>query len=104
MALEITDGNFEELVMKSGKPVVVDFWAAWCGPCRKLAPIIDKLAEANPDIAVGKLNVYSSGITAAAHGIRSIPTIMFFQKGELVKRLTGIQPQEALQEIIDSLK
>ncbi|MDZ4840054.1 MAG: thioredoxin [Bacteroidota bacterium] len=101
MALEITDANFEEY-LASGKPMVVDFWAAWCGPCLQLAPTIEELAHDYEDKAVvGKLDVDNNPTTAGKYGIRSIPTILFFNNGELVDREVGLVPKRRLAEKLD---
>jgi thioredoxin 1 len=90
MALEVNDGNFEEVVVKSGKPVVVDFWAEWCGPCRMIAPIIEELAkEYSEKIVVAKCDVDNSPTIAAKFGIRNIPTILFFKNGAVADKQVG---------------
>lgn len=104
MALEITDANFEEVVLKSEKPVMVDFWAAWCGPCRMVGPIIDQISEEYTDKAVvGKLDVDANQEFAAKYGVRNIPTVLVFQNGEVVGRQVGVAPKKAYSEAIDSL-
>lgn len=104
MALEITDANFEELVLKSDKPVVVDFWAAWCGPCRMVGPIIDEISkEYEGKAVVGKLDVDQNQEFAAKYGIRNIPTVLLFDKGELVGRQVGVAPKNAYVEALDAL-
>ena len=104
MALEITDATFEETVLKSEKPVMVDFWAAWCGPCRMVGPIIDQIGEEYGDKAVvGKVDVDANQEFAAKYGVRNIPTVLIFQNGEVVGRQVGVAPKNAYTEAIDAL-
>jgi len=104
MALEITDATFEEVVLKSDKPVMVDFWAAWCGPCRMVAPIIEQISEEYKDKAVvGKLDVDANQEFAAKYGVRNIPTVLIFQNGEVVGRQVGVAPKTTYAEALDSL-
>ena len=104
MALEITDATFEETVLKSDKPVMVDFWAAWCGPCRMVGPIIDQISEEYADKAVvGKVDVDANQEFAAKYGVRNIPTVLIFKDGEVVGRQVGVAPKNAYTEAIDSL-
>ncbi|HPX05492.1 MAG TPA: thioredoxin [Tenuifilaceae bacterium] len=94
MALAINDSNFEEVVLKSDKPVVLDFWAEWCGPCRMVAPIIDQMAEEYKDKAViGKVDVDSNPGISARFGIRNIPTVLFFKNREVVDKQVGAVPK-----------
>ncbi|MDG2186381.1 MAG: thioredoxin [Mariniblastus sp.] len=104
MATEFTADNFETEVLKSDHPVVVDFWAPWCGPCRQIAPIIEELASENSDVSVGKLNVDDGQDIATQYGITSIPTILMFKGGEVVERVQGVTPKSKLQELIDAHK
>ena len=104
MALEFTDATFEETVLKSKKPVLVDFWAAWCGPCRMVGPIIEQISEEYKDKAVvGKVDVDANQEFAAKYGVRNIPTVLVFQNGEVVGRQVGVAPKNAYTEAIDAL-
>ena len=104
MALAITDATFEEVVLKSDKPVLVDFWAAWCGPCRMVAPIIDQISEEYAGKAViGKVDVDANQEFAAKYGVRNIPTVFVFQNGEVVGRQVGVAPKNTYTEAIDAL-
>lgn len=104
MALEITSANFEETVLKSDKPVLVDFWAEWCGPCRMVGPIVDELhTDYDGKAVVGKVNVDDQQEIAAQYGIRNIPTILFFKNGEMVDKNVGVAPKADLAKKIDAL-
>ena len=104
MALEITDANFEETVLKSDKPVMVDFWAAWCGPCRMVGPIIDELStEYDGKAVVGKVDVDANQEFASKFGVRNIPTVLIFDKGEMVGRQVGVAPKATYAEALDGL-
>lgn len=97
MELEFTDKNFEAEVLKSDKPVLVDFWAAWCSPCQMMGPIIEDVAkEIGNEAKVGKMNVDENQMTAGKYNVMSIPTLMFFHKGNLVKQLIGVQSKDTL--------
>jgi len=103
MALEITDATFEEVVLKSDKPVLVDFWAAWCGPCRMVAPIIDELtAEYEGKAVVGKVDVDANQEFAAKYGVRNIPTVLVFKGGEVVDKQVGVAPKATYAAKIDA--
>ena len=102
---EFDDNNFDSEVLQSSQPVLVDFWAPWCGPCRQIAPLIEQLAGENAgSIKVGKLNVDESPNTAQSYDVSSIPTLIFFKDGGPVERLVGLQPKSRLQDTIDSIK
>ncbi|WP_159022502.1 thioredoxin [Formosa sp. L2A11] len=104
MALEITDANFEEMVLKSDKPVVVDFWAAWCGPCRMVGPIIDEIStEYDGKAVVGKVDVDANQDFASKYSVRNIPTVLVFQNGEVVERQVGVAPKKSYTDAIDKL-
>jgi thioredoxin 1 len=104
MALEITDANFEELVMKSEKPVMVDFWAEWCGPCKMIGPVIDEMAgEFEGKAAIGKVNVDLNSGVSAQFGVRSIPTILFIKNGEVVDKVVGAVPKATLTSKLEAL-
>lgn len=97
--LEITDGNFEQEVIESGLPVLIDFWAVWCGPCRMVAPIVQEIATEYADkVKVGKLDVDNNPETAMKYGIRSIPTLLIFKGGEVVDRIVGAVPKQAITQ------
>lgn len=99
MAQQFSDQNFEQEVLKSEKPVLVDFWAAWCGPCQIMGPIIDELAEEMKDKAkIGKLNVDENRVTATNYSVMSIPTLIIFKDGKVVKQLVGVQNKDNLRE------
>ena len=104
MAIEITDSNFEEKVLKGSKPVIVDFWAAWCGPCRMVGPIMDEISDEYADTAVvGKVDVDTNQEFAAKYGVRNIPTVLVFKNGEVVTRQVGVASKATYTEAIDSL-
>jgi len=104
MAIELTDANFEDLAVKSDKPVVVDFWAEWCGPCRMVAPVVEELSKDYEGKAlVGKVDVDANNEISAKYGIRNIPTILFIKNGEVVDKQVGAAPKAALAEKLDKL-
>ncbi|MBN1182983.1 MAG: thioredoxin [Bacteroidales bacterium] len=104
MALEVTDSNFEELVIKSDKPVIVDFWAEWCGPCRMVGPIVNEIAaDYQGKAIVAKLDVDSNHLTTEKYGIRNIPTVLFFNGGEVVDKQVGAVPKGVYIEKLEKL-
>jgi len=99
---ELSDADFEAEVLKSSQPVLIDFWAPWCGPCRMVGPVVEELAEENAEkVKVVKINIDNNTAIATGYGISSIPTLMIFKNGEAVDRFVGIQPKSRLQEAID---
>jgi thioredoxin 1 len=104
MALEITDANFDELVLKSDKPVVVDFWAEWCGPCKMIGPLINEMSKDYEGKAlVGKVNVDQNANVSAQFGVRSIPTVLFIKNGEVVDKSVGAVPKSTLESKLEAL-
>lgn len=97
MAIEITDANFEETVLKSDKPVIIDFWAEWCGPCRMVGPIVEEIGQDyEGKVVVGKLNVDHNPTVTMKYGIRNIPTVLYFKGGEVVDKQVGAVPKQVL--------
>jgi thioredoxin 1 len=103
MALELTDKNFDELVLNSDKPVLVDFWAEWCGPCRMVGPIVEELAkEYEGKAVIGKLDVDSNPEVSMKFGIRNIPTLLVFKNGQIVDKQVGVAPKNVLASKLDA--
>ena len=102
---EINDANFSSEVLESTEPVLVDFWAPWCGPCRQLTPIIEELAAENQgSVKITKLNVDEAAQTAQEYGVSSIPTLLLFKGGEVQQRIVGVKPKVQLQVMLDEVK
>lgn len=102
MVAEFTDANWEAEVLKSDKPVLVDFWAPWCGPCKMVGPVIEKLAGEMTDVKIGKLNVDDAPTIAQKYNVMSIPTMILFKNGQEAAKTMGFQPEPKLKEFITS--
>jgi len=103
MVMEFTDANFDAEVLKSDKPVLVDFWAPWCGPCQLMGPVVDDLAKEMTAVKIGKVNVDENPATAGAYGIMSIPTMKVFKGGVVVKEFIGVQTKDKLKTELASV-
>ena len=99
--LHITKENFDELVLKAEKKVLLDFWATWCGPCKMIAPIVEEIAEENEHIVLAKVNVDEEPELAIRYGIASIPTLLLFENGEKKSQLIGFRPKADIQKVIE---
>ncbi|MCC9655920.1 thioredoxin [Rhodopirellula halodulae] len=100
---EFNDDNFDSEVLQSDSPVLVDFWAPWCGPCRQIAPMIDELASENPGVKIGKVNIDDNPGAAQKFGINSIPTLLLFKNGEIADTFVGVRPKAALQDALTAV-
>ena len=98
--ITFTGENFDSEVLQSDAPVLVDFWATWCGPCRMMAPIVDQVAAGNPDVKVGKVNIDEQTDLAMRYGVMSIPTLIVFEKGQLKEKAVGARPKAAILKML----
>ena len=100
--LEITDTNFDQEVLKSGQPVMIDFWAVWCGPCRALAPVVDEVAKSYlGKVKVGKMDVDKNTATPQRYGVRGIPTLLIFKDGQVREQIVGYVPKETIEKALE---
>ena len=100
MVTVITKDNFQAEVLQSDKPVLVDFWASWCGPCKMLSPVVDQIADENPDIKVGKINVDDEPELAGQFGVMSVPTLLVFKDGKIAGQSVGVRPKNFILEML----
>ncbi|MDD6799116.1 MAG: thioredoxin [Firmicutes bacterium] len=100
MVITVTRENFEEKIVKSDKPVLIDFWASWCGPCRMMVPVVEEIAAENPGITVAKVNVDEERDIAGEFGIMIIPTFVVLKDGKVTARVSGVKPKEELLELV----
>ena len=103
-AMNITQENFQKEILESEQPVLIDFWASWCGPCRMVSPIVDEIAEENPSVKVCKVNVDEQGELAGAFGVMSIPTLVVMKDGKIVTRSMGARPKKQILAMLDAVK